>query len=237
MVDSGGRAALTANGLSDLTPPQYGEHQFDQLYSDIDPNGYITPAGAQSGFNTPLQTRSRSASSENLALMSVTPPNTVTANTLQNRLNNLDVAGAREIRIARDRSQPSMSGEWADRQRLTATTLADDTIRSLHGSLPPQGSYFVNRDSTSGSQTPREDLSCQISEEDDEAPSGRETPTHVEYSAENLAKVPSYTTALRTNPRTPINEGLPSYQTATRNTRPSPPSEPSLQQRSMRGTA
>ena len=40
--------------------------------------------------------------------------------------------------------------------------------------------------------------------------SGPITPLHIEYSAESLAKVPNYTTALQSNPRALINDDLSS---------------------------
>ena len=204
--------------MDDLTPPQYGEHQFDQLYSDIDPSGYMTPAGGASGMGTPFQSRSRSVSAENLASMDGIAYNDFAASVLQTRLSNLDVV--RSNRIARDRAarDPSQLSTLCDG---TAEQSSPETMRTDDGPAPsislPNGDYFEHSGgNTSGT------VSRRVSEED-EPPSGPVTPQHIEYSAESLAKVPSYTTAIQSQARMPINDGLPTYQTATRLRTHSPP--------------
>jgi len=219
LVNQGSRDVINSTGLSDLTPPQYGEHQFDQLYSDIDLSGYMTPAGAVSGVTTPNQARSRCVSADNLASMDALTSNDFGANILQNRLNNLDVAGTN--RTTRDRSQLSTSGDGLIEHEV-ADRLSPDGVPSIprQNSVPNGSSLQQSRDQT-GQHIPSEALSRRESEED-QVPSGTITPQHVEYSAEILAKVPSYTTALQANHRKPLNEGLPSYQTATRRPLPTP---------------
>ncbi|KAL8981611.1 MAG: hypothetical protein Q9205_003651 [Flavoplaca limonia] len=74
-------------------PPQYGEHRSDVLFSELDPAGYVTPAGARSGFSTPFDSRSRRGSADNLAnLAFASPPASFTPIALSSRLNNLDKA-------------------------------------------------------------------------------------------------------------------------------------------------
>ena len=205
--DSNERMAIASSELSDLTPPQYGEHEFDRLYSDIDLSGYMTPAGAHSGMNTPLNSRSRSVSTENLASMDAMASSDFAANALQTRLNNLGPSGpAGSHRTARERSQLSNSGDGMNEQ---STSLGGTPLPSTS----PAGGYFSERTGSSAEETPGDPLSRQPSEEDG---TGRTSPQHIEYSAESLAKVPSYTTALQSNPRTPIHAGLPTYQAATR---------------------
>ncbi|KAL9099841.1 MAG: hypothetical protein Q9163_004717 [Psora crenata] len=207
LVDSGGqRMAIAASDLAHLTPPQYGEHEFDRLYSDIDPSGYMTPAGAQSGVNTPLNSRSRNVSIENLASMDAMASGDFPATVLQNRLSNLDAtspAGSR--RTVRGRSQFSSTSDSAFEQ------IPSSAGTPLPGSSPT-GEYFAERAWSSADQTPVDEFSRRPS--DDEG-AERSLPQHVEYSAGDLVKVPSYSTALRSNPRTPINEDLPTYQAAT----------------------
>lgn len=210
LVNQGPQSMTAAAAMDELTPPQYGEHRFDQLYCDIDPSGYTTPAGGPSGMSTPFQARSRSVSAENLASLDRVASNDFAANVLQTCLSNLDVAGSNRIARDRtfDRSHLSSSGDGGDNG-------ADDSGTSLPPSLPHGGSFGQgggdgNRQSPSSSNP----VSRRVSEEDDVA-SGAETPQHIEYSAENLAKVPSYTTALQTQTRRPINDGLPTYQSAT----------------------
>ena len=210
MVNRGSHSMSAAAAIEDLTPPQYGEHQFDQLYSDIDPSGYITPAGGASGVGTPFLSRSRNVSAEDLVSLDGIASSDFAANVLQNRLSNLDMAGS--SRLIRDRqlerSQLSSSGDGVnDSNSIERTRLDENGSRqnSVHN-----GNYF-GQCSPSNSDS----ASRRVSEEDGMA-SGPVTPLHIEYSAESLAKVPSYATALQSQTRTPINDGLPTYQSATR---------------------
>ena len=199
--------------MDELTPPQYGEHQFDQLYSEIDPAGYITPAGGPSGMNTPFQSRSRSVSSENLASLAGVAANELTGNILQSRLNSLAVTnGPRIIRDrTHDRSQLTSSGDGQGEQ-------GDESGTSLPVSLARGSSTsYLSAEGSRQILTNGDSVSRRASEEDD-LTSGSITPQHIEYSAENLAKVPSYTTALQSKTRTPVNSGLPTYQSATSTT-------------------
>ena len=221
MVNRGSHNIDAAAAIDDLTPPQYGEHQFDRLFSDIDPSGYITPAGGASGVGTPFQSRSRSVSTENLVSLDGVASSDFAANLLQTRLSNLDVAGSN--RLVRDRqlerSQLSSSGDGVnDNSSIEGTRL--DENGSRQNSLP-NGSYFGQQHSPSNSDP----ASRRVSEEDG-ITSGPVTPQHIEYSAESLAKVPSYTAALQSQTRTPINDGLPTYRTATR----TPVARPSMPQ-------
>lgn len=199
--------------LDDLTPPQYGEHQFDQLYSDIDPSGYMTPAGGASGRATPFQSRSRSVSTDNLASMDGIASSNLSASVLQSRLSNIDVASS--SRLARDRSQLSTSGDGTEPGSF-------EIAKTDGGGTPqnslPSGGYFGQGGHSPSTSAP---VSRRVSE-DDEVTSGPVTPQHIEYSAESLAKVPSYTTALQSIPRTLVNDGLPTYQNATRTSQISP---------------
>ena len=182
----------------------------------------MTPFGAATGGNTPINPRSRSVSTENLASTNAMASGSIAANLLQNRLSNLDIAGGRSPPVDRDRSQLSTWGDSIGvHDTLNAQNLGQDRLQQ---SSPPSQNegYFAQREGSSAGHTPNDRLSRRVSEEDD-APCGLQLLEHVEYSAENLAKVPSYSTALRSNPRTPINAGLPSYQTATRSPMPSPP--------------
>ena len=205
----------TSAALDDLTPPQYGEHQFDQLYSDIDPSGYMTPVGGASGMGTPFQSRSRSVSTENLASMDGVASSDFGASVLQSRLSNLDIAGSN--RVARDRSQLSTSRDGTEPGSFEIARMDDVSIPQ---SSLPHGGYFGQIVGNAGGQSPGTSVpvSRRVSEEE-EVTSGPVTPQHIEYSAESLAKVPSYATALQSNPRTLVNDGLPTYQSATRTPR------------------
>ncbi len=217
MINQGLRSANSAAALDDLIPPQYGEHQFDQLYSDIDPNGYATPAG---GVGTPFQSRSRSVSVENLTSLDGVASSDSAANVLQHRLSNLDMAGSN--RVVRDRqlerSHLSTSGDGTiENDSSEIARLNDSSVRQ--NSLPT-GSYFEHPGGNANQQSPQSaDNSNPVSRrasEEEGMLSGPVTPQHIEYSAESLSKVPSYTTALQSQARTPVNDGLPTYHTATR---------------------
>ncbi|KAI4222276.1 MAG: hypothetical protein L6R36_006275 [Xanthoria steineri] len=148
-------------------PPQYGQHRSDLLYSDLDPAGYVTPAGNLSGFNTPYNSQSRRGSSDNLAALALASTTaSFTPIALQSRLNNLDNA-----------------------------TSADRT-----------SSHAPNN--SSSSENPSATLSRQVSDESTDPCS----PQHFEYSPKQMNKVPSYSTALRSQHQTPINEVPPIYQ-------------------------
>ena len=210
LVHQGPHSMSVASALDDLTPPQYGEHQFDLLYSEIDPSGYLTPAGGVSGRATPFQSRSRSVSTENLASMDSIASNDIGPSVLQSRLNNLEVAGS--ARIARDRSHLSTSGDGTE--PASFETVGTDDADTPQNSLPRNYCFGQPGIGVGGPSTSAP-VSRQVSEEDDVV-SGPVTPQHIEYSAESLAKVPSYSTAIQSNPTTLVNDGLPTYQSATR---------------------
>lgn len=222
LVNRGPQSINAAAAMDQLTPPQYGEHQFDQLYSDIDPSGYMTPGGGASGVNTPLMSRSRSVSTDDLASMDGVASTDLAASVLQTRLNNLDVAGTSGIARERHphRFQLSGSGDGAEGS-LEIQRAGDSTSQN---SLPHNGSFQHLPSGTSPGDS--NTVSRRVSEED-EASSIPVTPQHIEYvSPEDLAKVPSYTTALQSQTRTPVNDGLPTYQSATRTPIPLPPQPP-----------
>ena len=197
--------SVASAALTDLTPPQYGDHILDQLYSDIDPSGYATPGGP-SGISTPVSARSRSASYDNLGPLTMTP-NGEDARALHARLVTVNTM-ARSNSLShtlRQTRQPSVCGEGIAERDF-----------SHHGTSPldtsANGEYFAERISSSSDQTPTETISQNSSGEE----AGRISPEHIEHRVEDLSKVPSYSTALHTNSRTPIHDGLPSYQNATR---------------------
>lgn len=207
-------------------PPLYGEHQFDQLYSGVDPNGYRTP-GNLSTPGTPYS-HSRNISSENLASLNAitngaglsTSPGGqhVSAAALQSRLQNLHINGHRgQTSGADDEIHPSADG--------TDLLRRDSSNRALQD-------YFSDNNTNSGQHSSRgyspalqngqhsNPLSRQPSEEEVLA-SGNMTPRIRFDEVEDLARVPSYTTAVRTPaPKTPCTGmgNLPTYGDATHST-------------------
>lgn len=181
----------------------------------------MTPAGGASGMNTPLQSRSRSVSTDNLVSLDGVASTDFAASTLQTRLSNLDVAGTSGIARERhpQRSQLSTSSDGAD-SSFDISRTGNSTPQS---SLPGNSSFY--HPSNGPSPGDSNAVSRRVSEEDDALPSP-DDPQHIEYvSAEDLAKVPSYTTALQSQTRTPVNDGLPTYQSATRGPLPLPPQQ------------
>jgi Arrestin (or S-antigen), C-terminal domain. len=70
-------------------PPLYGEHTFDQLYSEVDPNGYRTPGPGSGGPGTPFGALSRNISAENLPSMAAVSNTDISASALHSRLSSL----------------------------------------------------------------------------------------------------------------------------------------------------
>ena len=179
-------------------PPLYGEHQFDQLYSDIDLSGYQTPVGA----STPLGVLSRSGSSENLVgAYGGTMSSEVEANLLHNRLSGLSDSIA-----ARVNARTPSSGASTPRQNnLSVSGSPQDASSSCSAA---HGEYFQHA-FDQGTLAPRRATEQAL------------TPQLIER--QTLSRVPSYNTALHTGVRTPCSNGLPTYQTATsRSPTPSP---------------
>ena len=203
--------AVAAESLTGA-PPMYGEHQFDQLYGDIDPSGYMTPAGGASGIATPFYSQSASTSTENLASMDMMASSDFAPSVLQHRLNNLEIAETN--RFARDRPHALTSGDETPEHESHEARRGADAIQSQ---LPGRG-YFDNLPGTTSRHSNSNPISRRVSEEEPWAATGQ----HIEFSSEEMSKVPSYSTALQSR-ATPINENLPNYQTAISTPAPSPP--------------
>lgn len=173
-------------------PPGYGEHQLDILYSDLDPAGYMTPAGGMSGIGTPFNSQSRRGSADNLASINAMASTAVLPTALQSRLSQLDSRPGLNVGPA---PIPAISGPTDDSD-VPASQDASDTLNAGESQ-----------------QDPNDTLSRRTSEPDSEH-SGT-GPQHFEFSPEQLSKVPSYSTALRCQPQTPISEVPPTYQSVT----------------------
>lgn len=192
LVDQTPHSAQRAvDTISHQAPPLYGEHQFDQLYSEVDPAGYRTP-GPVSGPTTPFGAQSglhsRNISSENLASMNALTNTDVSASMLHSRLSNLHAS--RSGHPSPERERPS---DEAPSHRLGVTF--EEPIHSASSPQSPASPEFSRRPSE---------------EHFDFVPSGAATPYHPS-PGENLSRVPSYTTAVRTTVRPP-DAGLPDYQ-------------------------
>lgn len=196
LVDQTPTARVTPDEIY-AAPPLYGEHQFDQLYSAVDPSGYFTP-GVASEAHTPFGTHSRNISNENLASLDALTNGNVSAFALRRRLDNLHENG----------SSANMSG-------------SPDHESDEHQSRPHSsslGEYFSNDPQINGRRernSPGSGTLSRRTSEEDEPMSGAHTP-HAHYmEVEDLCRVPSYTTAVKQTTRTPVSGDLPDYNSAT----------------------
>ena len=203
-------------------PPVYGDHHLDQLYSDVDLSGFITPAGT-SGFNTPFA-RSRSQSADNLANMDSTGGE-VSASLLQARLNTVQNQNtlrpdrAQTLTPGRTPSGPSTPGP----RHFNTTDSYDHNHDHDHDhEASPEGTdYFGPSERHLGRREPSRGSSS--SRPSTRQSSQSPTPRHIEsVDIATLSKVPSYGTALQTPARTAINDQLPTYHSVTSRS-PSPP--------------
>ena len=194
LVNQAPSNAQALHQMDHHAPPVYGEHQFDQLWSEIDPSGYLTPADIASGVSTPLQARSRNTSAENLGsitALSQTFPGAIPPQILQNRLSNLpDAASSRRLL--------STPGNLTPRNLQRGLSEEDSPV----GQTPPLSGEEANS------------LARHISTEE-RAESPFHQPEHIEFDSENLSKVPSYHTAVRAPVGISYSGDLPNYEAAT----------------------
>jgi len=203
--------AITAESLTSA-PPMYGEHQFDQLYNDVDASGYLTPAGRASGIATPYHSQSANTSTDNLASMDRLASSDFAPNVLQHRLSNLENAGAN--RSVRDRSHALTSEDETPEHQSPEAGRGEDATQSQS----PGRGYFDNPAGSTSRRRHCDPISRRISEEDPWAAA----PQHIEFSSKEMSKVPSYSTALQSR-ATSMNDTLPNYQAAVNTPIPSPP--------------
>jgi len=233
------RAAI-ANDIANSAPPVYGQHTLDLLYSEVDRSGYRTPGMALSSPGTPYL-HSRHASSDNLASLAAGGPSAppvgnglsshsfVSPIALQSRLQDLRVGGGSADEdldaylsqlSSRDRSRRNSSHHddyFTSRDLSNSSTPGRTGPHEMGGSCGPQ--------SGTPSQQSSNAISRRTSEEDQDGTlSGAQTPFAQYDHMEDLAKVPSYSTAVKTPaPRRttfgPATE-LPTYGDAVTDTSP-----------------
>ncbi|EEP76328.1 CreD protein [Uncinocarpus reesii 1704] len=184
--------------LNQQAPPMYGDHRFDALYSDLDPNGYFTP-NIYSGMTSPFGSQSRNMSAENLAVLPGFQVGDICADTLHSRLADLRTRGSG----ATSPSPEVLEGPGDELQRRSFYNA--DQLPSIMSELDLAVSDGSGRSSEEG-----------------QFPSGSATPAPRVYEIEDLCRVPSYSTALRSSARTHYDGTLPNYQAATASGRPPP---------------
>jgi hypothetical protein len=220
--ESGNLLDQTPNGSFSVdidahAPPLYGEHILDQLYADIDPSGFRTPA-PQSGMSTPYfnQSRSRSGSNENINSMDGIAGNEVRPDALSSRLQNLDVDLSSSSRnssgLFRRGPATGSGGNTPLRQGYGSTGSMQNSVPGPFDQSPEE--ILLSRSNPLPRRTSEEDS---IDGQGSGRTTGRHTPEHIDYSEIDLSKVPSYSTAIRAPARGMSYteaEALPNYETA-----------------------
>ncbi|KAI9827880.1 MAG: hypothetical protein M1826_006186 [Phylliscum demangeonii] len=234
--------------LEEPAPPTYGERHFDQLWSDIDPSGFMTPAGR----STPLRARSQNASAENLGALAAIAerhdPHAIHPRALHTRLSSLPNLLAAHSRLgsswlaqraarpgpADATSRPSPTGPAPDAATAaaaadtTTTTPVDRAPAPTPGARPPPPPPPPSPPvppspgpPPPGPPPPRPDSPhAPDSPVLPALPALPPPPEPAEalFDASTLSKVPSYQTAV-TAPITRSYTGdLPNYETATATT-------------------
>ncbi|KAL9592660.1 MAG: hypothetical protein Q9179_006496 [Wetmoreana sp. 5 TL-2023] len=190
-----GSQGTDPTALAVRAPPLYGEHRFDMLFSDLDPTGYMTPSEGMSGGGTPFNSQSRRGSADNLASLNTMTSSSV-ATALHGHLSNLQAEAGN--RVAPSHRATSSSG--------------DDLSPGASRDLPLGTTPLENPNLSDSQQDTNERSSRRTSDNGSETSIPR--PQHFEYSPEDMSRVPSYSTALRSHPQTPISEVPPVYQPA-----------------------
>ncbi|KAL8759541.1 MAG: hypothetical protein Q9184_003587 [Pyrenodesmia sp. 2 TL-2023] len=169
-------------------PPVYGQHQLDLLYSNLDSAGYTTPAGGLSGTGTPFNPQSRRGSADNLASINALASTGVHPTALQSRLGS--VYNRSDVHVPASHI-PAISGPVDDPGIPT-----NQQDGSNHDGNQQCRNYNVFSRRTSQPNSEHSGTG----------------PQHFEFSPEQLSKVPSYSTALRSQTQTAISEVPPTYQ-------------------------
>ncbi|WPG98607.1 Hypothetical protein R9X50_00140000 [Acrodontium crateriforme] len=227
-VDDENRVCASMNGATDLelnqaetaviAPPEYGRHQLDQMYSDIDPSGFMSRAGSASGTPSGPFAQSRRASFDNLASLS------------NGNLASLNGIADSDVPVASSSAHPHASilhSRLADLQSQgqTAPITRSPGLfagHSVSGGNSPNGlsgqhsperyavnTYFPNGISSNTSPHASNSVSGRTSDE-------ILTNGTSDYDISTLSRVPSYGAATRTpGAVTPFTDGPPTYFEAT----------------------
>ncbi|PPJ53723.1 hypothetical protein CBER1_00834 [Cercospora berteroae] len=245
-VDERNEVSANMSGVSDaelnstetvvVAPPEYGRHQLDQMYSDIDVSGFMSRAGSGPGTPAGLYAQSRRGSHENVlslnGLADSDPASlhgSAMPHLLHSRLVNLQEDGhVNGFRASATSSHHSPSGGNSPAPGFIDSS--DYSPERAYRYTPPvrSGSYFPTTGSSPHSSAP---MSRRTSGDEH----AHSTSLHSrDYDLNDLSRVPSYGAALRTpGSVTPFTDGPPSYMEATSRP-PSPVQRPSAAH--MRGS-
>ncbi|KKZ60224.1 hypothetical protein EMCG_05034 [[Emmonsia] crescens] len=196
LIDQSAQSAQRViHTMAQQAPPLYGEHRFDQLYSELDSTGYRTP-GNSSGPGTPFSSLSRNMSIENVDATADLAHQDISPTALHTRLSNLHLNSSAPL--TPPPSEPAESATDSSSQESQLLNFGESTP-SINVQSP-------------GIATP---ATSRRQSEDDNIPSGMTTPNSQISEVEHLSRVPSYATAVRSHPSPHYSEGLPDYQAAT----------------------
>lgn len=228
-VDEANQVCPATNGISDAelnstettvtAPPEYGRHQLDQMYRDIDPSGFMSRAGSGPGTPAGLYAQSRRGSHENIMslngladgdMSSAHHHGSAMPSLLHSRLANLQESDSSDgfQRMANTRHHSPSGGNSPAPGSVDNNSGFHSPERGfLQRSTPPvrnESGYF----STISHAPISAPLSRRTSDDD--------SVHQQDYDMDGLARVPSYGAALRTpGAVTPFTEGPPSYLDAT----------------------
>ncbi|CAK7246354.1 MAG: hypothetical protein STHCBS139747_007981 [Sporothrix thermara] len=213
-----GPASANATGLSTIAPPGYGEHVLDQLYDEVDVHNLQTPA-PRSTVHSPMYGLSRAGSSENLASMNAASVPVHPA-ALTSRLQDVS---ARELAMRRNRSSGVLTPPGTSLDTNTSpfhplhfphsfmhrsSSYANDMASAANGTHSHPHSEVASRRNSGESHRSEGNLSDHSGEH-----------SEPEVDMQELCKVPSYATAIKSSRVGPIRSGddyaqLPDYRTA-----------------------
>lgn len=210
-------------GVSDSfgngAPPLYQDRHLDLLYSDLE-SGYVTPAGIASTTGTPLNFQSRRASADNLGSTDTMASNELAATALSLRLRGIDLA-AHHQHFVSDTSRALGLAEASPSSSTQGVLPQESSSASAH-TLTSTDNAEPHTVEDEFRQEDSETSSLRRASESDSLRSNSPTPQHLEFSPEELSKVPSYSTALRSQARTALCDVPPCYQVASQSL-PRPP--------------
>lgn len=231
-VDESNEVRPIANGVSHealnntettiVAPPEYGRHQLDQLFSDMDPAGFVSRAPSDHGSPSDENAHSSRTSEDgsppiNGVINGVTngdygeengSPN---PSMLRSRLTDLQERDSSSARR-------SPSGSFSNSPvggRSPAPGVVDSLDSQPGSNVSQSGTYFP---SNLGQSRERSATESTQQSDDDSTGAVRQN----DYDMDNLMRVPSYGAALRNSGTiTPYTHGPPSYVEAT--SRPASP--------------
>ena len=229
-VDESNEVCAVSNGVTHeelnntetavVAPPEYGRHQLDQLFSDMDPAGYMSRAPSDHGSPSGPEAQSRRGSED------------YSGPSLDGVVNGIatgdheDEHGSPSPSILHSRLTDLQERNGSLTRRSPAVSFSyspaggNSPAPGMVGSNQSQSGTYFPSNLRESPQDGSEAGSRRASDGDDTAPVRQH-----DYDMDNLMRVPSYGAALRTSGTiTPHTDAPPSYVEAT--SRPPSPQGP-----------